>query len=86
MTDDSNYDSSGRARRSKILDFTGDPTDHPAWLYSVRLQALAVQSDDVLDDFDNPYKRGRRTANTTAPRNGALAAWKHERFRRVDER
>ena len=50
MTDDSNYDSSGRARRSKILDFTGDPTDHPAWLYSVRLQALAVQSDDVLDD------------------------------------
>ena len=58
MTDDPNYDSSGRARRSKILDFTGDPTDHPAWLYSVRLQALAVQSDDVLDDFDNPYKRG----------------------------
>ena len=70
MTDTAaNHSANSGARRSKIVEFHGEATSHPGWLYSVRLQALATNSDDVLDDFDNPYKRDRRTSDSTAPRN-----------------
>ena len=62
MTDhDSSIDSGTRSRRSKIKDFSGDAADHPAWLYSVRLQAMATDSADILDDFDNPFGRSDLT-------------------------
>ena len=65
MTDhDSSNDSGTRSRRTKIKDFSGDAADHPAWLYSVRLQAMATDSAEILDDFDNPFSRQQR-ANTS---------------------
>ena len=67
MTDSSaDHSANLHARRSKIVEFHGEATSHPGWLYSVRLQALATNSDDILDDFDNPYKRDRRTSDSTA--------------------
>ena len=33
------------------------------WLYSVRLQAMATDSADIWDDFDNPFSRQQRANN-----------------------
>ena len=61
MTDTAaNHSANSGARRSKIVEFHGEATSHPGWLYSVRLQALATNSDDVLDDFDNPTRDDHR--------------------------
>ena len=55
-------------RNSAIKRFTGHSTDYSAWIHSVKLHAMSTGSRDILDDFDNPYKRDRRNRNEVLER------------------
>ena len=55
-------------RNSAIKRFTGHSTDYSAWIHSVKLHAMSTGSRDILDDFDNPYKRDRRIRNEVLER------------------
>ena len=56
------------SRRNAIKRFSGNSSQFSAWIHSVKLHAMSTDSRDILDDFDNPYKRGRRMRDETLER------------------
>ena len=64
----SDEEANNNSRRNAIKRFTGKSSDFSAWIHSVKLHAMSTGSRDILDDFDNPYKRGRRMRDETLER------------------
>ena len=61
-------ETNNNARHSTIKRFAGNSSDFSAWIHSVKLHAMSTGSRDILDDFDNSYKRDRRMRDATLER------------------